>query len=86
MTSRVVDRDHVALLVAQSQVRAVVRRIVWRDYAQAASPELVERVSTAVFEELRLCCSGCADNCRGRISSGPSGRTYPVRTNGCGCR
>jgi hypothetical protein len=60
VTARAVGRDQVALLAAQSRVRAVVRRVVWRDFAQVASPELIERVCQAVFKELRLCCSDCA--------------------------
>jgi hypothetical protein len=71
VNGRTVDRNAVALLAAQSRVRAVVRRVVWRDFAPVASPELVERVCQAVFKELRLCCRDCAET-----ASGPE----------CGCR
>jgi hypothetical protein len=71
VNGRTVDRNAVALLAAQSRVRAVVRRVVWRDFAPVASPELVERVCQAVFKELRLCCRECAEP-----ASGPE----------CGCR
>jgi hypothetical protein len=60
VTSRLVDRDRVALLREQSRVRAVARRVIWRAFGSAASSELVERVVQAVFEELHLCCSECA--------------------------
>lgn len=75
--SRVIDRDAVALLAAQSRVRAVVRRVLWRDFPEVASTELVERVSVAVFKELRLCCCECAE-------PGPS--QAPVSNGRCGCR
>jgi hypothetical protein len=60
-----------ALLAAQSRVRAVVRQVVWRDFGAVASPELIERVCQAVFRELHLCCSDCAK---------------PEPNTGCGCR
>ena len=47
-------------------MRAIARRVIWRDFGAAASPELVERVAQAVFEELNLCCSECAAKGRGR--------------------
>jgi len=71
-----VDRDAVALLAAQSRVRAVVRRVVWREFPAEASPELIERVCEAVFKELRLCCRECdAPVPLERAAEG-----------GCGCR
>ena len=74
--SRVIDRDAVALLAAQSRVRAVVRRVLWRDFPEVASAELVERVSAAVFKELRLCCCECTEQAPARAPG-----------NGkCGCR
>jgi len=60
VNGRLVDRDAVELLAAQSRVRAVVRRVVWREFPAAASPELIERVCEAVFKELQLCCCECA--------------------------
>lgn len=76
MSVRVVDRDQVALLAAQSRVRGVVRRVVWRDFAPIASPELIERVCEAVFKELRLCCSDCAEHAV----------REPAADGRCGCR
>jgi hypothetical protein len=76
VNGRSVDRDQVALLAAQSRVRTVVRRVVWRDFGQVASPELIERVCEAVFKELRLCCSECAGE--RRAEAGLNG--------GCRCR
>lgn len=74
--SGVIDRDAVALLAAQSRVRAVVRRVLWRDFPEVASTELVERVSAAVFKELRLCCCECAE---------PAPSQAPANGR-CGCR
>lgn len=76
MSTRLVDRDAVALLAAQSRVRAVVRRVVWREFPAAASPELIERVCEAVFKELHLCCRECAE-------PAPLER---AAEGGCGCR
>lgn len=76
MNGRIVDRDAVALLAAQSRVRAVVRRVVWREFPAAASPELIERVCEAVFKELRLCCRECAE---------PEA-LEPAAKGRCGCR
>ena len=75
MNSLVVDRDAATLLAAQSRVRVVVRRIVWRDFASVASPRLIEQVCEAVFKELHLCCSGCADPTR-----------VPAAPRGCTCK
>lgn len=74
--SGVIDRDAVALLAAQSRVRAVVRRVLWRDFPEVASAELVERVSAAVFKELRLCCCECSEQAPAQAPA--NGR--------CGCR
>ena len=52
MRNAIVDHDAMALLAAQSRVRAVVRRVLWRDFPADASPALVELVSAAVFKEL----------------------------------
>lgn len=71
-----VDRDAVALLAAQSRVRAVVRRVVWREFPAAASPELIERVCGAVFEQLGLCCCECAE----------PAATERAAAGRCGCR
>ena len=77
MNGRVVDRDAVALLAAQSRVRAVVRRVVWREFASVASPQLIEQVCVAVFKELRLCCSGCAEAAQ---------EPAPALPRGCSCK
>jgi hypothetical protein len=69
--------DAVALLAAQSRVRAVVRRVVWREFASVASPQLIEQVCEAVFKELHLCCSGCAEQAQEPAPSSP---------RGCRCR
>jgi hypothetical protein len=70
----IVDREQVALLARQSQIRAVVRRVIWRDFPAQASPELVERVCQAVFDQLHVCCTECAEE-----RPAANGR-------GCGCR
>ena len=77
MSPRVVDREAVALLAARSRVRSVVRRVVWREFAYVASPQLIEQVCEAVFKERHLCCSGCAAQAQ---------EPAPAAPRGCGCR
>lgn len=83
--SRLVDHDAVALLAAQSRIRGVVRRVLWRDFPGVASAELVERVCQAVFKELRLCCGDCACDAP-EPGPGVALQLQPIANRRCGCR
>jgi hypothetical protein len=54
MANSVMDTDRSALLVEQSRVRAIVRRMLWEDYPGHASPRTVEQVCLLVFARLGI--------------------------------
>ena len=54
MANSVMDAGRSAILVEQSRVRAIVRRMLWEDYPGNASARTVEQVCALVFARLGI--------------------------------